>query len=189
MLESKLNNLNEYIRAIKFNPDGITVEVVFKDGWSITPSNRFKLKSLGDESNDGLISCVIYNESNDGATINEFLEYAQKIVSKNLELEAKDKFLEAKVVELAELVKKTPLSKLKTLEFTFKDIALTSEIKNGVIDTADTIPKESLNVTPIILEDNNIVVKDGLEVQEFPETTCVCNEDQVCPICAASKGF
>lgn len=207
-IQNKLDSLQPFITGIRYVQGLQVVDAAFKAGWTIPESDIVKKEMVDAENN----SFVFYTDK-DGVTFDDLLEYVEGIISINIEREKKHELLKAKVKELQEIFKKTPLSKLNTLKFKFNEPDLVPSLDEMDIDLdeepvvltkpqerEETPIEEPKNVEESKVNGNTAKLKgqeielppmDGkIEVQEFKEPAnivCKCGPDDVCPVCEEEK--
>lgn len=138
-LQKALDALQPYVIGIRYLEGYPVIDVIFKDGWTLTESEAIK-KVKGD---DGLNYYMLFSEK-DGVGLDELLEYVELVIKANIEREKKHELLKEKVNELKELFKKTSLLKLKHLRFSFSDEDLVPELED--FDLIEEPNKNNLTV-------------------------------------------
>lgn len=159
-IQQTLESLQPYVIGIRYLSGQPLVDVVFKEDWSLLNDDKIK-KVKGD---DALNYYMLYSEI-PGVGMDEILAFVDRIIKVNLDKEKKHELLRFKVNELKEVFKKTSLSKLRNLKFTF------SEDDEFDLD-------EDLEHTPIPAEEKKVSVPDELieeeiieeEIMETPKT-------------------
>jgi len=131
-IQKTLDSLQPYVIGIRYVEGTPVVDVVFKDGWSVPPDNNVKM-AKGDES---MNYYMLFSES-PKIGLDDLLGYVEKVIKLNLEKEKKHELLRVKVNELKEIFKKTPLTKLNRLKFTFAEEELVPNLNEFDIDIDD----------------------------------------------------
>lgn len=139
-IQKTLDSLQPYVLGIRYVETGLVVDVVYKEGWSIVQDANIE-QVKGDES---LNYYMLYGKT-DKIGIDELLAHVDKVIKANLEREKKHELLKVKVNELKEIFRKTPLTKLNRLIFTFKDDDLVPNLQDFDInideeETHDGLP-------------------------------------------------
>jgi hypothetical protein len=206
-IQSRLDNLQPYVTGIRYLQNIIFVDAVFKDNWVIQSSENIK-QIVNDENTNHYI---FYSEK-EGITIDNLLDYIEKIININNERELKHQYLILKVDELKKIFKENNLSKLKTLKFIFGEEDLISDEISLDEDISIEEPIVIVTQTEIIpiIEESPVISKEThnnskgkielppkgkikLEVHELPkemtEGTCNCGPDEYCPKCMDEKGL
>lgn len=124
-LQKTLDSLQPYVIGIRYLEGRTVVDAVFKEGWTVPESEIIK-KIKG---NDELNYYMIFSER-DGIGLDELLDYVDTTIKGNIEREKKHELLKERVNELKEIFKKTPLTKLKNLKFTFSDEELVPDLND-----------------------------------------------------------
>jgi len=207
-IQSKLDSLQPFITGIRYVQGLQVVDAAFKAGWTIPESDIVK-KELVDAENN---SFVFYTDK-DGVTFDDLLEYVEGIISINIEREKKHELLKAKVKELQEIFKKTPLSKLNTLKFKFNEPDLVPSLDEMDIDLDEEpvvvekpqekkeVPVEETKKAEAPKVNGNTAKVKGQEIELPPKGTkveleefeepknivCKCGPDDVCPVCEEEK--
>lgn len=113
-IQNTLESLQPYVIGIRYLKGIALVDVVLTEGWTLPEDSKIT-RTKGDES---MNYHMIHSES-PGVGLDELLEYVDKTIKLNLDREKKHELLKLKVNQLKEVFKKTPLSKLERLKFTF----------------------------------------------------------------------
>jgi hypothetical protein len=164
-IQKTLDALQPYVIGIRY-VDGLpVVDTVFKDGWTVPESNLVtKVKG-----NEDLNYYMIFSEK-DGIGLDELLEYVDTTIKSNIEKEKKQELLKEKVNELKEVFKKTSLTKLKKLIFTFNEDDLMSDLDNFDLDSHPPISlNEEKNQNPVVSElneTNKELTDEDIEILE-----------------------
>ena len=151
-IQKTLDSLQPYVIGIRYQEGIPLVDAVFKDDWVIIDDPKIKKIKGNEEMN----YYMIFSEVND-VGLDELLGYVDRVIKNNLDREKKHELLRVKVNELKELFKKTSLSTLKTLKFSFGEEDLMPSINE--IDYDEEIVgniNDSLNV-PVITQSNSVV--------------------------------
>lgn len=136
-LQKTLDSLQPYVIGIRYVDGTPVVDVVYKEGWTLPESNIVKKAKGNEEMN----YYMLFSEK-DGIGLDELLEYVDITIKVNVEKEKKHELLKVKVNELKELFKKTSLTKLQRLQFTYNDEDLTPSINE--LDIEEPIEEESI---------------------------------------------
>lgn len=115
-IQKTLESLQPYVIGIRYLKGTPLVDVVLTEGWTL-PESTTVTRTKGDES----MNYHMIHSDKPGIGLDELLEYVDKTIKFNLDRENKHELLKAKVNQLKELFKKTPLVKLARLKFTFGD--------------------------------------------------------------------
>jgi hypothetical protein len=135
-IQKTLEALQPYVIGIRYLKGIPLVDVVLTEGWTLPEDSKIT-RAKGDEA---MNYHMIFSEAA-GIGLDELLAYVDKTIKVNLDREKKHELLKSKVNQLKELFKKTPLTKLERLKFTFGeedfmtsmsdiDIDIEPEIKN-----------------------------------------------------------
>jgi hypothetical protein len=174
-IQKTLNALQPYVIGIRYLEGTALVDVVFTEGWVVSEEPKIK-KVKGDE---GMNYYMLFSED-PTIGLDELLASVEKTIKLNLEREKKHELLRLKVNELKELFKKTSLTKLNSLRFTFSDEDMIPNLNDFDIDLdeetiAPTEPNE-LNITEITEE---VIFDETIdEVRETPEDKLLAYLDE-----------
>lgn len=174
-IQKTLNALQPYVIGIRYLEGTALVDVVFTEGWVVSEEPKIK-KVKGDE---GMNYYMLFSED-PTIGLDELLASVEKTIKLNLEREKKHELLRLKVNELKELFKKTSLTKLNTLRFTFSDEDMIPNLNDFDIDldeetVAPTEPNE-VNITE--LTEEAIFDETIDEVRETPEDKLLAYLDE-----------
>lgn len=133
-IQKTLDSLQPYVIGIRYVEGTPVVDVVFKEGWSVPQDNNVKM-AKGDES---MNYYMLFSDS-PKIGLDDLLGYVEKVIKLNLEKEKKHELLRVKVNELKEIFKKTPLTKLNRLKFTFAEEELIPKLNEFDIDLDEDI--------------------------------------------------
>lgn len=128
-IQKTLDSLQPYVIGIRYVEGTPVVDVVFKEGWSVPSDNNVKM-AKGDES---MNYYMLFSDS-PKIGLDDLLGYVERVIKLNLEKEKKHELLREKVNELKEIFKKTPLTKLNRLKFTFAEEELIPKLNDFDID-------------------------------------------------------
>lgn len=159
-IQETLNELQPYVIGIRYLEGTVLVDVVFKEGWTI-PEDE-KIKKAKDEKYTNYFMLFSDNPS---IGLDELLDYVRKTIKINLEREEKHALLKAKVEDLKQLFKKTPLQQLYNLKFVFGEKDLVPSLNDFDVD----IDLDVMDNTPTITEE----VKYPKNVEEYSEEEVV----------------
>lgn len=162
-LQKTLDALQPYVIGIRYLEGYPVVDVIFKDGWTLPESDAIK-RVKGDE---GLNYYMLFSEK-EGVGLDELLEFVQLVISINVEREKKHELLKEKVNELKELFKKTPLTKLKRLRFTFNDEDLVPELQDFDLTDEVETPKQEFK-SPSVTGPEYVPFDNTEQVEEAHE--------------------
>jgi hypothetical protein len=151
-IQKTLDSLQPYVIGIRYLEGTPLVDAVFKEGWTVPEEPNIKKIKGNEEMN----YYMIFSEAK-GIGLDELLGYVEKTIKINLEREKKHELLKIKVNELKEIFKKTSLSKLSTLKFTFAEEELVPNLNDFDIDIDDEMPP-----MPVI-QSNEEVVEETIE--------------------------
>lgn len=174
-IQKTLNALQPYVIGIRYLEGTALVDVVFTEGWVVSEEPKIK-KVKGDE---GMNYYMLFSED-PTIGLDELLASVEKTIKLNLEREKKHELLRLKVNELKELFKKTSLTKLNSLRFTFSDEDMIPNLNDFDIDldeetVAPTEPNE-LNITELTEE---VIFDETIdEVRETPEDKLLAYLDE-----------
>lgn len=161
-LQKALDALQPYVIGIRYLEGYPVIDVIFKDGWTLPESEAIK-KVKGD---DGLNYYMLFSEK-EGIGLDELLEYVDLVIKANVEREKKHELLKEKVNELKELFKKTPLTKLKRLKFSFNDEDLVPELED--FDLTEEPEKNIVNPSPAPLQTVSDIELDEVQRPDMTE--------------------
>lgn len=161
-----LDSLQPYLISIRYLEGIPVLDIVLKDGWIILDEiNDIKKVKGGDEK---LNYFMIFSE-NKSINLSSLLAYVDKTIKINLEREKKHELLRIKVNQLKELFKKTSLSKLEKLKFTFGEEDFMTNISD--IDDMSVQPIKKL-IQPI----DEIIEEDVEEPVTIEKTQASINQ-------------
>jgi hypothetical protein len=118
-MEEKILKLSEYIKSIQFPKDGniVYIEILLPLNWKTFEENLVKI--VKGEVEGDKVSYYVYSESNND--ISRLLNYVDKVVKLNKELEEKKKLLIGKINELKEIFNEKSLEELRNIKFVIED--------------------------------------------------------------------
>lgn len=128
-IQKTLESLQPYVIGIRYLKGIPIVDVVYKEGWAVVETKNIS-KVKGDE---GMNYYMVYSET-DGIGLDDLLEDVKKTITHNLDREKKHDLLRAKINELKEIFKRTPLAKLSNLKFSFKEDDLIPSLTDFDLD-------------------------------------------------------
>lgn len=128
-IQKTLDSLRPYVIGIRYVEATPVVDVVFKEGWSVPTDANIKM-AKGEES----MNYFMFFSESSKIGIDELLSHVEKIIKINQEKEKKHELLRVMVNELKEIFKKTPLTKLNRLKFSFSDEELIPNLNEFDID-------------------------------------------------------
>ena len=165
-IQKTLDSLQPYVIGIRYLEGTPLVDAVFKEGWTV-PDDPIIKKIKGNEE---LNYFMLFSETV-GVGLDELLEYVGKTIKLNEEREKKHELLKIKVNELKEIFKRTPLTKLTKLKFTFPEEDLVPKLDDFEVD--DTFVEE-VTETPKMepqayLDENKNPIELSDEEQEMLE--------------------
>jgi hypothetical protein len=128
-IQKTLDSLRPYVIGIRYVETTPVVDVVFKEGWSVPTDANIKM-AKGEES----MNYFLFFSESSKIGIDELLSHVEKIIKLNQEKEKKHELLRVMVNELKEIFKKTPLTKLNRLKFSFSDEELIPNLNEFDID-------------------------------------------------------
>lgn len=128
-IQKTLDSLQPYVIGIRYVEGTPVVDVVFKEGWTVPSDNNVKM-AKGDE----LMNYYMLFSDSPKIGLDDLLGYVERVIKLNLEKEKKHELLRQKVNELKEIFKKTPLTKLNRLKFTFAEEELIPKLNEFDID-------------------------------------------------------
>ncbi len=172
-LQDTLNALKPYVIGVRYHENTLmVVDTVFKDNW-VLPESATVRKMKGD---DTLNYYMIYSELPD-IGVDELLAYVDLVIKANVEREKKFDLLKDKIAELKEVFKKTPLSKLKSLKFSFNEETMEDDININELDDIDEPVQPELQ--PELQPEQSYVVDDITEetINETPPDVNLSEED------------
>ena len=132
-LQKRLDSFKPYLIGIRYLESMVVVDVVFKDDWTIPEDQNIK-KIKGDDKLNYYMIC----SEVEGIGLDDLLDYVDKVIKINLEIEDKRDLLRKKISELTELFKKNTLTRLINLNFTFGEINHTPMGISGMTSTYST---------------------------------------------------
>lgn len=166
-LQQTLEALQPYVIGIRYLERVPVIDVVFKDGWILPESNTItKIKG-----NQELNYHMIYSD-NESIGLDELLEYVDLTIKANIEREKKHELLKEKIAELKDVFKKTTLTKLKRLKFSFNEDEDLPEINDFDLDEIEQpqLPEPTLVTQPSDVVENQIdetkLTEEELEILE-----------------------
>ncbi len=145
-LQEKLDKLQPYLLSIRYL-DGIPLlDVVLKEEWIIPDENDInKIKG-----NDKSLNYYMVFSENKVKSLDDLLDYVDRVIKLNQEREQKNQLLRIKIIELKEFFKRHSLNQLNKLKFTLDEF--------DEFDTYDTFtakiesvpePKVPLKLEPV----------------------------------------
>lgn len=138
-IEKTLDSLQPYVIGIRYLKGTPIVDVVYKEGWVIIETKNIT-KVKGDES---MNYYMIYSEV-DGIGLDDLLVDVRKTITYNIDREKKHDLLRVKINELKEIFKRTPLTKLVNLSFSFKEDDLIPSLNDFDLDINEEIIQEDV---------------------------------------------
>jgi len=142
-IDDKINEIKGYIVSMRYNKGMAIVDVKLRSGWVIPKS-----KVVGAVAYDKSPDTYMFYSEDENILIDDIIEYVKHVVKINIDREAKENLLKAKLIELREYFKMHDLSELETLKFV-------------VMSEYDKMPTEN---TPSMEEDNE--TEDVVEVED-----------------------
>ncbi len=131
-IQKTLDSLQPYVISIRYLNGTPIVDVVYKEGWTVLETKDITMIK-GEES---INYYMIYSEV-DGIRLDDLLDVVKKTINHNLDRERKHELLRVKINELKDIFKRTPLSKLGSLKFTFKEDDLIPSLNDFDVDIAE----------------------------------------------------
>jgi hypothetical protein len=128
-LQKTLDALQPYVIGIRYLDGLPVVDAVFKDDWTLPESNIIHRV----KGNNDVNYYMLFSET-EGIGLDELLSYVDVTIKTNIEKEKKHELLKERVNELKELFKRTPLTKLQRLKFSFSDEDLMPELNDLTLD-------------------------------------------------------
>ncbi len=205
-IQERLEALQPYVISMRFFQGKIPlIDVIFKDGW-VVPDSEIITKETGNEPN-----YYLFFSDKEGIGIDELLDYAETIITLNIEKEKKNELLNIKVKELQRLFIDNSLSKLQQMKFVLGGVINSNgELKIDEITIDDEIvteqPKVEVKVKPKVQPIKNVTSKTGTKVElppkkddgkvvldkneiptEYTEGDCECGDDEACLKCMNKK--
>lgn len=177
-IQNKLESLQPYVVGIRYIERIPFIDVIFKEGWNVPKSEIIK-RHINEENQNH----YIFFSEKEGIGIDEILDFAEKIINLNIEREKKHELLKVKVKDLQKIFTENPLSKLKTIKFTFgqeqliPDIMENEEILEQVeeIEMKDEIHQIHKPIdNPTVHEIPEIIEAEDITPQ--PRTTLKIND-------------
>lgn len=122
-LQDRLKRLRPYVVGIRFVKDMPVIDVNVKDGWKILSNDRITINKSEKTKN----YFMFYSE-NPEIDVDEILDFVEKCIDYNKEIEAKEVLYETYASTLRNLFQNTSYEELKNLQFTFnKKVELSKE--------------------------------------------------------------
>lgn len=122
-LQGRLKKLRPYVVGIRFVKDMPVIDVNVKDGWKILSNDKISINKSEKTKN----YFMFYSENPD-MEVDEILDFVERCIDYNKEIEAKEVLYETYVVTLKNLFENNTYEELKNLQFTFnKKIELSKE--------------------------------------------------------------
>lgn len=143
-IQKTLDSLQPYVIGIRYLEGTPLVDAVFKEGWTVPDEPNIKKIRGNEEMNYYMIFSEV-----DGIGLDELLSFVERTIRINQEREKKHELLKIKVNELKNIFKKTPLSKLSTLKFTFKEEDLVPNLNDFDVDEMIEEPLEEPLEEPV----------------------------------------
>lgn len=138
-IQKTLDSLQPYVIGIRYLEGTPLVDAVFKEGWTVPDEPNIKKIRGNEEMNYFMIFSEV-----DGIGLDELLSFVERTIKINQEREKKHELLKIKVNELKNIFKKTSLSKLSTLKFTFNEEDLLPNLNDFDVDEMIDEPLEEV---------------------------------------------
>jgi len=132
-LQNRLKSLQPYLVQLRFPEGQPVVDMVFKNGWSV-PKSEIIQSTKGDSKE---VNYHMFFTNEEGISLDQILDYIQKVIGLNIEREKKHELLKVKAKELQEVFKNNPLSKLLDMKFVISGESLVEEMVEDEIDVVD----------------------------------------------------
>lgn len=176
-INKRLSELSPHVLGIRFTKGIAVIDTFFKEGWTLPQSD-----TVGHEAVPNREQIYMLWPQNENVGVDEMLDYVAYVIKVNIEREQKIELLQVKINELKNIFTKQPLSKCKTLRFTFEESLMPSTINgpDGEIDLPimQNKPKVENVVTEADLEKVPVAEapKNDAEVERFNRQARVGNE-------------
>jgi len=169
-IQKTLDSLQPYVIGIRYLEGTPLVDVVFKEGWTVSDESKIK-KVKGD--NDMNYYMLFSDDENIG--LDELLNSVKRTIDINVEREKKHELLREKVNQLKVVFKNNSLEKLKNLNFTFSEDDLVPKLDDFDLDidmVEETIEEPIVDVKT---EELSKIIYSASEIdaiaEEYSETT------------------
>ena len=113
-LQSRMDEMKPYFRAIEVYNDALMVRVVLPSSWKIYPSADGKIKVTPSETNAN--EAIYYADCHE-ASYEDIFDLVEETIKNNRDIVSKLKLLKEKVEELKELFSTHSFEQLQTLRF------------------------------------------------------------------------
>ena len=118
-LQSRMDEMKPYFRAIEVYNDALMVRVVLPSSWKIYPSADGKIKVTPSETNAN--EAIYYADCHE-ASYEDIFDLVEETIKNNRDIVSKLKLLKEKVEELKELFSTHSFEELQTLKFELGDV-------------------------------------------------------------------
>jgi hypothetical protein len=187
-ISERLKKLNPFVVGIRFSNMLPVIDCIFNEQWVLNNTDSIHFVKSGDSG-----EYMYYSESPD-VTIDNLLDFVEKIINFNLDEEVKVKLFRIKLNELKEIFENNSLSQVKKLVFSFNEINQPTQI-GGKFD----LTNEGLGVDlKITHKENNYKGLNTVKEQHHPvkldvnnaegetkkiEPVCRCKGSERCSVC------
>jgi hypothetical protein len=213
MIHNTLKKLEKYKVILQFADGNPVIDITFPKKWKVkTDSGNQIIKTI---KHPNKLGAYLFFTEEKNMGFDELLTQIETIINYNIDQEKKELLFKQKTRELVEFFTNNSLETLELLEFTTPEQPFFTQTEK-VIDVIknETLTEEKQEITPLeekpkivdIVQDmsdesnkdfvrnkpiRNVEKKhQKVVLEEFPVAdTCNCGPDDVCPICAESKGF
>jgi len=167
-IQKTLDSLQPYVIGIRYLEGTPLVDVVFKEGWTVSDESKIK-KVKGD--NDMNYYMLFSDDENIG--LDELLSSVKRTIDINVEREKKHELLKEKVNQLKVVFKNNSLEKLKNLNFTFSEDDLVPKLDDFDLDidididiVEETIEEPTVDVKT---EESSKIIYSASEIDAIAE--------------------
>ena len=132
-LGEMLKSLKPYVIGIRYVEGSEVVDTIFKEEWQIPKDSNVEVIKGKEPDNYYMLIGKF-----DTVTVDDLLSFVSRTIALNIEREKKLALLNVKVKEMQILFNKTPLEKLETMTFKFKENDMTSKMSDISLDIDET---------------------------------------------------
>lgn len=205
MVHQILKKLEPYNVILQFAEGNPVVSLQLPPKWLIQKNNIIKSAKHPHNKNT-----TLFFSEDKKSSFDDIINMVSQIIIYNLEQEQKEKLFKEKTKELVGFFTENTLGDLESLEFTIggTNQHFGQTISPNELIVKEIVPQPKIEVGPKVVDEvqpkiedepipnlrekakenikkKNITIPEDILVQ----TECTCGPDDICPICASSKGF
>jgi hypothetical protein len=181
-INKRLNELSPHVLGIRFTKGIAVIDTFFKEGWSLPKSDTVGYEPVPTRENIFMLW-----PQNEKVGVDEMLDYVAYVIKVNIEREQKIELLQVKINELKEIFTNSPLTKCRTLKFSFQEDMTPTTINDSDIDLpimsgTDSVTQQSSS-NPHVYGKNNPVKKENVvtesDLDDVPVAEVPRNDSEV----------